>query len=182
MFLKTRNINSKNLFELEGLSLTITVDSICISLVRETINVMLLMTVGSMAGLSGGGCHFEHGKGDKIEINIMEAGLIVKVVGDGIVALDMDTMDYRSAMMNVVTEKVNIFVVVSFKVAINRRCKDTIDVIKDLVKGMDNGIGLYITIALCKSEGIEVVEGPAFIIWKKEDVDLVKINKYVGLL
>lgn len=170
IFSKTRDINGKDLFELEGLSLTVTMVSICIALVRETINAMLLIIVESMVGLSGGGCCFEHEKGDEIEINIIKAGLIVKAVGDGIVALSMDAMNCKSAMMNVVFEKVSMFVVVSFRVTINRRCKDMLDVIKDLVEGMENGIGLYIAVALCKGEGIEVVGGPAFVIWKKKKV------------
>ncbi|KAI9569136.1 hypothetical protein HD554DRAFT_2038324 [Boletus coccyginus] len=120
------------LFEPEGLSLTITLDSICIALVRETINAVLLTAVELMVGLSDDGCDSRHGGGEETEIDVMEAGLIMGVVGDGIVDLGMDAMDCGSSVMDMVSKE------------------DVIDVVEDLAEGMDNGIGLYVAVALCE--------------------------------
>ena len=61
LFLKTRHLHSKGLFQPQGLELTISLDCSCVAFVRESVDAMLFVPLELMSCLDGGSHGTRHG-------------------------------------------------------------------------------------------------------------------------
>ena len=75
-------------------------------------------------------------------------------------------------------------VVIPFTIAVDGRGEDAIDVVKDLVEGVEDGVGLNVPIAFRECEGIEVVGHvrASVVVRRKESVDLLEVDEGARLL
>ena len=160
-------VNGVVLLQLESLGLIVAPDGAGEMSVRKGDKTVLpLLGEAAFRDLHGGSGACEC-RGGETELDVMEPGLVVEAVGDGVVDLAMSSVEDGSAAFKVVVKEIFEGVL-----GIDCRGEDGIDVTEDRVEGEGCATGLDVSETLRGGKGIGMVSVLSSVVRREEGARL----------